>query len=159
MIDTRDKLLTALMQLHPEGPDFFGGADTPTNYPEYVERLLPEFAPAHTEQELDDALIAWDAAAPERERELIAITIPQFRKMLRSQSVSVGGQPVSLKVAVEAAIDAVPNADAKADFLDWYDSPPALIRRTAERIEQIREALGITPEQADQMFLTAKSYQ
>jgi hypothetical protein len=160
MTDFQTTLLKALSHLFPDGFDGFRLEKEipPASYADYQDALLPGSDPL-TELEITTAAQEWDAAAPLRNRERLAITRPQFRKMLRSQSVVVAGQAVRLKEAVETAIAAAQDPEAKADFEDWYADPPSQIRRTAPRIEQIRQVLGIAPEIADQWFEAAAAYE
>lgn len=153
------KLVAALSHLYPDG---FNGFDRdkvipPLSFTDYTQALLPDEV-ALSMDEINAAAAAWDAAAPERAREAMALTIPQFRKMLRVNEIQFNGETRTLKSAVEATIAAISDSEQKADFLDWYNYPPAQIKRTAPRFEQVRQALGITPGDADAMVLTAMDY-
>jgi hypothetical protein len=154
------QLMSALAHLHPDGFDGFDLSRVipPASYPDYQQALKPENT-ALTQQEIADAAAAWEAAAPERARQRMAISVPQFRKMLRVTQITIGGQAMTLKAAVETAIGAIENAEEKADMEDWYESPPAQIRRSNGRVEGLRIVLGITPEAADEMWQTAAAYQ
>jgi hypothetical protein len=153
------KLTAALSHLYPDGFNGFNLEHDipPVSFEAYTAALLPEEV-ALSMDEINAAAAAWDAAAPARAREDLFLTIPQFRKMLRVNEVQFNGETRTLKSAVEAVIAGLTDAGQKADFLDWYNSPPVQIKRTADRFEQVRVALGITPEEADTMVSTAMEY-
>jgi len=152
--------MDALAQRHPEGFDGFdlGHAIPPVDRQAYIAALKPGFNPL-TDQEITESAAAWRASEPERLREVMTVSVPQFRKGLRTTEITLNGQQTSLKAAVETAIGAIQDPDAKADMEDWYHSPPAQIRRTYPRVEALRILLSITPEQADEMWQTWGDFQ
>jgi hypothetical protein len=85
-------------------------------------------------------------------REIMVLLPPQLQKLMRTKTVTVGGQTIPLKVAVEAVIAQIPDAEARADAEDWYNFLPGSIRRTNARVCAILAALGVSEVTADEWF-------
>lgn len=84
------------------------------------------------------------------------VSPPQIASIPREVTMRQARQALilaGLDEAVEAAIDAIPGTAGKLARAEWNNSQ--VVQRSRPLVSQLGDAIGLTPKQIDDLFITA----
>lgn len=95
-----------------------------------------------------DALVFSQSRKNEHDAALVVVPREVTMRQARQALILAG-----LDEAVEAAIDAIPGTAGKLARAEWNNSQ--VVQRSRPLVSQLGDAIGLTPKQIDDLFITA----